>query len=295
MDKFKKIKIASILGIIGNLFLFVIKSVVGFFTNSQAMIVDSFNSLSDIISSVITFIGNKIASKPIDADHDLGHGKAEYIYSLIISIIMFFLTFKLFISSGKSLFIKGDYVFSYWLIVVCLVTILIKFCLFIYTNRVAKTYNNLLIKANALDHKNDCVITIFNLLAAIFSLNGIYFVDGIVGIGISIWIFLSALDIFVKSYDVLMDKAIGADIKEKVIEIIKSHKEVLKIDHFNTTPIGYQYQISFTIFVDGNLSTFESHAIADMLEDEINAKISEIYLTVVHVNPMQVKKNKKKK
>ena len=78
--------------------------------------------------------------------------------------------------------------------------------------------------------------------------------------------------------------------KDKVYEIIKKHKEVVKVNHFNTTPVGYQYQISFTIFVDGNLSTFESHDIANKLEREIEKKIPEIYLTVIHVNPIETKK-----
>ena len=82
MDKFKAIKRASILGVFFNVVLLIIKAIIGFITNSQAMIADAFNSAGDIFSSVMTFIGNKIASKPRDDDHNLGHGKAEYIFSL---------------------------------------------------------------------------------------------------------------------------------------------------------------------------------------------------------------------
>ena len=67
----------------------------------------------------------------------------------------------------------------------------------------------------------------------------------------------------------------------------------MKINHFNSTPVGYKYQISFTIFVDGNLSTFESHEIADTLEKEIKKEIPEIYLSVIHVNPLKVDKKDK--
>ena len=83
-----------------------------------------------------------------------------------------------------------------------------------------------------------------------------------------------------------MDRAMEEETKKKVYEIIKNYKEIKKINHFNATPVGYRYQISFTIFVDGNLSTFESHKIADRLEDEIEKKVEEIYLTVIHVNPI---------
>ena len=87
-----------------------------------------------------------------------------------------------------------------------------------------------------------------------------------------------------------MDKCISNDVKNEVLKIIKAHPEVMKINHFNSTPVGYKYQISFTIFVDGNLSTFESHKIADDLEKEIGKKIDEIYLTVIHVNPIDLNK-----
>ena len=140
-------------------------------------------------------------------------------------------------------------------------------------------------KANSKDHINDCVITLCNLIASIFAIFNIYIVDGIVGTMISIWMIITAFKIFKESYDVLMDKSISSETKEKVYNIINSHKEIKKVIHFNSTPVGYKYQISFTIYVDGNMSTFESHKIANDLEKEIIKKMDEIYLVVIHVNP----------
>ena len=85
-----------------------------------------------------------------------------------------------------------------------------------------------------------------------------------------------------------MDKSISEETKKEVFNIIKEHKEIKKVIHFNSTPVGYRYQISFTIYVDGNLSTFESHEIANNLEKEIGEKLEEIYLVVIHVNPFVV-------
>ena len=146
---------------------------------------------------------------------------------------------------------------------ICIITIITKLSLYIYTNYLSKKYNNLLFEANAKDHRNDCLITFCNLIASVLSLYNIYWFDGLVGVGISIWMFITALKIFVESYNVLMDKSISNDTKEKVYEIIRSHEEIKKVIHFNSTPVGYKYQISFTIYVDGSLSTFESHKIAD--------------------------------
>lgn len=279
-------KKASILGIIGNIFLLLIKGSIGFITKSQAMIADTFNSAGDIFSSIMTYIGNKIASKPKDESHDLGHGKAEYIFSLIISISMIAVAVKLLFNSTISLFVKNDYTFSWFLVIVCIITIIVKLLLYIYTKKIAKEYNNILIEANSKDHRNDCFVTIFTLIASILSLKNILWFDGVVGIGISIWIAITGVDILKKSYDILMDKSINEQDKQKVLDIIKRHPEVAKIQHFNSTPVGYKYQISFTIYVDGNLSTYESHEIANKLEKEIDEQIDEIYLTVIHVNPI---------
>ena len=287
MERFKKVKIASILGIIGNLFLFVIKSIIGVFTNSSAMIADSFNSLGDILSSLITFIGNKIASKQADDDHNLGHGKAEYVYSMLMSIVMIIASFIVLKNSIFSIFESEKFTFSIWLIIICIITLVVKFSLYMYTRKIAKEQNNLLIKANSNDHRNDCLITSLTLVSSLLSLKNIYYLDGIIGSLISIWIILSYVKIFLESYDVLMDKSISNDTKNKVYEIINSHKEIKKIQHFVSTPVGYKYQISFTIFVDGNLSTYHSHEIADKLEKEINSKVEDVYLTVIHVNPYE--------
>lgn len=291
MDRFAVAKRTSIMGIVGNIFLFIIKIIVGVVSSSQAMIADAFNSASDIFNSLMTYIGNRVAGKSADDDHNLGHGKAEYIYSMLISITMILVALKMLDSSVISLFKSNEYHFSFWLIVVCIVTIVTKLFLYLYTRTIGKKDNNLLVEANSKDHRNDCIVTSFNMLSVILSLYGFTFVDSIVGIGISLWIMLTGFKIFKESYDVLMDKTISIETKDKVLKIIDEYDEILKINHFNATPVGYRYQVTFSIFVDGNLSTFASHEIANKLEKEIAKKIPEIYLTVIHVNPIE-KKNK---
>lgn len=287
MDRFKAAKIASILGIIGNIFLLIIKAVVGFVSHSQSMIADTFNSAGDIFSSIMTFIGNKISSKEADDDHNLGHGKAEYIYSLLISITMVVMSFTVIKGTIETFINKEKFTFSIWLVVVCIITIITKFILYLYTHHLYKKYNNILIDANSKDHRNDCLVTAGTLISIMFSLKGIFFVDKVVGIVISLWIAYSGIKLFIESYDVLMDKCMDDSTKDKVLEIIEKHQEIAKVNHFNSTPVGYQYQISFTIYVDGNLSTFDSHEIANKLEKEIAKKIPEVYLSVIHVDPLE--------
>ena len=108
------------------------------------MIADAANSAGDIFASLMTFIGNKIASKPGDSDHNFGHGKSEYIFSLLISISMIAVSIKLLIDSITSLIFKNELTFSLYLVIVCIVTIITKALLYLYTNKAFRKFNNIL-------------------------------------------------------------------------------------------------------------------------------------------------------
>ena len=284
--KEKYIEKASILGIIGNIFLSIIKGIIGFTTNSQSMIADALNSIGDVFSSLMSYIGNKIARTPRDEDHDLGHGKAEYIYSLIISEVIILVGLNTIYKSIIYIYKNEVLTPNVFLIIVCIITIITKLGLYLYTNKLYKKYNNILLEASSKDHISDIFITVSNLIAIILSFMNVLYIDGIIGILICIWLIKNGVELFIKSYNVLMDKTMDLNTKDKVLNIVKKYKDIKKIQHFNTTPVGYQYQISLTIFVDGNMKTIKSHEIADKLEKEIIENIEEVYLAVIHVNPI---------
>ncbi len=283
--KFIITKRAGIYGMIGNIFLLIIKAFVGFMSHSQAMIADSFNSAGDIFASLMTFIGNKIASAPNDADHNLGHGKAEYLFSMFISISMIFVASKLLYDSVVTLIYGDKLQFSWILVMVCIATIITKFFLFLYTKHAYTKSPNILLEANMKDHKNDCIVTTFTLLSVLLTLANIYWLDGIVGIGISLWICYTGITIFIESYNVLMDISVDDKTKDLILDIAHSYPEIRNVEDLVSTPVGDKYLVFLTIALDGNLSTFESHELADNLETNING-LDKIYKTVVHVNPI---------
>lgn len=285
MDRFVETKKAGILGIVGNIFLLIIKGTIGFITNSQAMIADAANSASDIFASLMTFIGNKIASEPKDTTHNFGHGKAEYIFSLFISISMIVLSCKLLYDSASSLILGSELKFSWFLVIICIITIIVKICLYLYTNKLSKKYNNILLEANKKDHRNDCIVTTFTLISVLLSLVNIYWFDGIVGIGISVFICFTGFKIFIESFNVLMDISVDRKTIDLILDIVHNYKEIEKVDDIYSTPVGYQYVIFITIYVDGNMSTFDSHNLADSLEKDVS-KLENVYKTIVHVNPI---------
>ena len=284
-EKFADTKKAGILGIIGNIFLLIIKATVGFISKSQAMIADSVNSAGDIFASLMTFIGNKIASVPNDEDHNLGHGKAEYIFSMFISISMILVSAKLLFDSVSTLILGNNLNFSWFLVIVCIVTIITKLSLYIYTKIAYQKYKNILLEANMKDHRNDCVVTSFTLISVVLALFGIYWFDSVVGIGISIWICYTGIKIFIESYNVLMDVSVDDKTKNLIIDISKKYSDIKELDNIISTPVGDKYLVFITIKLDGNMSTFESHDLADNLEKDVN-KLDNIYKTIVHVDPI---------
>lgn len=284
-EKFIETKKAGIYGIIGNIFLLIIKATVGFLSRSQSMIADSFNSAGDIFASFMTFIGNRIASVPNDEDHNLGHGKAEYIFSMFISIAMIFVASKLLFDSISTLILGSKLQFSWILVAVCMVTIVTKLGLYFYTLRAYRKHNSILLEANMKDHRNDCVVTTFTLLSILLTLANVYWLDSVVGIGISMWICYTGVTIFIESYNVLMDISVDDKTKDLILNIAHSYPEIKNVEDIVSTPVGNKYLVFITICLDGNLSTFESHKLADNLEETVN-KLEKIYKTVVHVEPI---------
>lgn len=108
---------------------------------------------------------------------------------------------------------------------------------------------------------------------------------GVVGIGISLWICYTGVKIFIESYNVLMDISIDNKTKDMILDLAHTYKEIKKLDNISSTPVGYQYVVVLTIYVDGNMTTFASHELADKLEKDID-KLDKVYKTIIHVNPI---------
>ncbi len=284
-NRCKKTQKVGIIGIIGNLFLFIIKIVVAVASKSQSLLADAINSGTDILSSLMTYIGGKISGNKSDKYHNYGYGKAEYVFSLIISLVMGYLAIKIAINGITSL-VKGNvFTFSYSLIIVCIVTIITKFLLYIYTKKIGKEEESILILANAEDHKNDMLVTFTVLIGVVAALFNIYYLDRIVAIGIAVRILYVAIKFFSESYSVLIDESIDEESMKKIIEIINNNEKVDHIDKITSKAVGKAFVIITKVSVDGNMTVDESHQVAGVLKAEI-MKLKNVYDVIVHVNPV---------
>ncbi|MGE4283242.1 MAG: cation diffusion facilitator family transporter [Clostridia bacterium] len=284
MDRFQLTKKIAILGIAANIILLALKLTIGFFSRSQAMIADGFNSAGDVFASIATYAGNKIASQPEDSNHPYGHGKAEYIFSMIISFSLLLVAYKILIDSLNTIIDRKEFVFSWWLIGIAVFTIILKLILFIYTRNAGRREDNLLILANAEDHRNDVFVTSSTLLGIILGSQGIFWLDGVVGIGIALWIALTGIRIFSSSYNVLMDTNIDEMVKKDIIDTIESITGVEHVDDVTAKPIGLRFIIIVKVSVPGDMTVREGHSIAAQIREKVKS-FKDTEDVVVHVNP----------
>lgn len=283
----KIIKKVTIFSLVGNLLLLVSKFCVGIMFKSQAMIADATNSAGDILASFLSYVGNRLSTAPADEDHNVGHGKNDYLFSLFIGIIMIMVSIMVIKNCVENLFNNIRLNFSYLLIVVCLLTIVVKITLYIYTKSKYKRNKNILLRSLYEDHRNDIFVTTGSIIGIVLSLYNIYWADSVVGIMISLWIIYTGVKIFIDSYSILVDSSIGEDDTKVIYNIVSNYSKQIKMGQMASIPIGDSYIIILTIHVDGNMSVYKSHKITKVLSNKIKRKIHNVDRVIIHVNPIE--------
>ena len=283
-NKGNEVKKVGAIGVIANLFLLSIKFLAGFVFKSQGLIADAINSFGDVFSSLVTFVGGKVSAKPADDEHEFGHGKAEFVASLLIGIFMVFVSFKTINSGFKSIINKEALTFSLLLVIVPIVTIIVKTCLLVYCKKLAKTNNSLLLEANAKDHRNDVLLSSGVLLGILASNFGYTYVDGLVGIAISGVIIVTGISIIKEAYEVLIDKCIDAEVVGEIRKAIEEIAGVNHIDSIKSKPTGTLHMVIIKVSVNPDMTVRESHKIAGQIRDIVRRN-DNVYDAVVHINP----------
>ena len=285
MNRYQKVQRIALLGISANIILLFSKLAAGYLSRSQAMIADGFNSAGDVFASFMTFAGNKVSSRPEDKSHPYGHGKAEYIFSMIISFSLLLVAYKTITGSISSVLGQRHFTFSWTLVGTAVFTILLKSSLFLYTRHVGKTEENLLITANSEDHRNDIFVTSGTLLGILLGTRGIYWADGVVGTGISVWIAYTGIRIFRNAYHVLMDRNMDTALEAQVMRIVGSIGGIDHVDSITAKPIGINYILIVKVSVKGSMTVSQSHSIAAKIRKDVRS-LQSVKDVVVHINPV---------
>ncbi len=279
---------AGFLGIMCNIFLFILKFIIGWSVNSIAIISDSFNNLSDTGSSAVTVIGAKMSNKSADREHPYGHGRIEYVSSLIVSFIIMLVGFEVLKSSVDKIIHPTLVSISPVMLVILILSIFVKVWMFSYNRYMGKAINSGILKAASSDSLNDVFATAAVILSSFI---GQYFpsvpVDGIIGVLVSLLIIKAGFEIASQTVSTLLGSAPDGDLVKKLEEVILSAEGIVGVHDLLVHDYGPGRVIaSVHAEVPDDVDIVKVHEVIDEVEKQVHADIG-IDL-VIHMDPISV-------
>ena len=276
----------SVITIIINLLLSLMKFVAGFIGHSQAMISDAVHSASDVVSTIAVIFGVNMSMKKSDDDHPYGHERIESIFSIILAMMLFAtgmgigLTAIKTIINGSEIVIPGKIALG-----AAIVSIAVKEWMYHYTKHTAMKINSSSMLADAWHHRSDALSSVGSLIGVAGAILGFPICEPIASIIICIFIAKAAADIFFDSVNRLVDRACTDEEIEKIKACITEIDGVMRIDKLMTRRFGSKIYVDLEIAEDGDISLNEAHRIAEAVHDNIENKIENIKHCMIHVNP----------
>lgn len=272
--KSKYMIIEGIVSVIVNILLFAFKYAVGIFSGSLSIIADAWHSLSDSISSIIVIIGGIFSKKPADKEHPFGHGRIELITSFIVGIMLIFIGYTFFAEAIKNLLNKQTATFNKISIIAMIVSIIVKEILAQYSFWAYRKSGAKSLYADAWHHRSDSITSIIILVGILIGKN-FWQLDGILSIIVSIVIFIAAFDVIKSSIKPLIGEYPSEEIINKIKNIAKelNLNNVESLHHFHIHIYGAHTEITFHIRFPKDMTVFEAHSMATLLENEIREKL----------------------
>ncbi|AIY79643.1 cation diffusion facilitator transporter family protein [Clostridium botulinum 202F] len=279
----------SVVTIIGNVVLSIIKIGIGIVASSKAMIADGVHSLSDVFSTIGVIIGLKLSSKKADKEHPYGHEKFESLTSVFLGIMLVLVSLGIGFSGIKNL-IYGNYSIPGSLaIFAAVISIVSKEAMYWYTLKYAEKINSTSLKADAWHHRSDSFSSIGALIGIIGARMGFPMLDPAIALVISTIIIKVSYDILKQSINQLMDTSVGDNAIKKMNAAIHSIDGVKNIDNLKTRLHANKVYVDVEISVESDISVEEGHKIAMNVHNIIEEN-KDVKHCMVHVNPFIEKK-----
>lgn len=277
----------SWISVLGNAFLSMLKVIAGIISGSLAVLTDGLDSASDVFTSLVILIATPITSRPPNSKYVYGQEKIENIASTLLSFVIFFMGGQMFIASiGKIINQKVEELPSQIAIWVTIISIAGKLLLALYQFRQGKRVKSQMLVANAVNMRNDVVISAGVLLGLGFTyLLNMPILDPIIALIISLYILYSAIGIFRDANLVLLDGVNDTSVYKKIISAVEQVPDAYNPHRIRSSHIGNRYNIVLDIEVEGNLPLTEAHRIAQKVEDSIKQSVDNVYDIVIHVEP----------
>lgn len=280
--------LASMVGIVCNVFLFLVKFIVGLLLHSVSVTADAFNNLSDAASSIISFIGVKMAGKPADKEHPFGHGRIEYIAALIVSFLVLEVGFTFFKDSISKIRTPEELNFQLVSVVILILSIGVKLWLGVFNKKLGKKIDSKVMMAVFTDSMGDVITTSATILSlVIFRLTGVN-IDGIVGIGVALVVMWAGVGIAKDTLEPLIGEAIDPEEYDKVKRFVERYPGIegthdLIIHNYGPN----QSMASIHAEVPNDADIEEAHELIDRIERDAADELG--ILLVIHMDPIEMR------
>lgn len=282
-DESNKVTILSILLNIG---LTIMKILAGVFGNSTAIIADGLHSASDIITSIGILIGNKISRKPRDEEHQYGHEKAESLVAFVLAAVLIIVAIEIGYKGVVALLNLNEIQVPTLLpLIVALISIGVKEYQYQITIKVAKKINSSSLKADAWHHRSDALSSIAAFIGIGGAMLGFKILDPIASIIVAIVVVKVGVDILKSACAELMDSSISKQDISEIKSMVDNNQKIYGIKDFKSRKYGSVAYIDMSIFIDKAKTLEEAHDIADNLEHNIISALSYIKEINIHTEP----------
>ncbi len=284
MHKVTKVLLVSS---ITNIFLSIIKVTFGFIGKSKALIADGIHSFSDLATDLIAIFGSFLSLKPADKEHPFGHGKVEYITSLIIAIIIIILGLGLI----NNAFNKDITIPNLLIVFVTVFTIITKIILSTYIYRKGIKYNNNILIASGKESRSDVFSSLFVLVSTVLmqfsnQIEIFKYADLIGTIVIALLIIKTGYNVLMDNVSILLEEqVIDHDYLDEIKQTVLSFKEITAVNDLHVLRYGPYYKLIGTVIMQNNISLNKAHKIIDRLEITLQKKDERIKYVFIHMEP----------
>ncbi len=276
----------SVVTILWNLLLTFAKVAAGILGRSSAMISDGIHSASDVLSTVVVYVGIRVAGRPADQDHPYGHERLECVAALLLALLLGGTGLGIGMAgvntllSGEAIPLPGSIA-----LVAAIASIVIKEAMYWYTRAAAKRLDSGAMLADAWHHRSDALSSVASLLGIVGAWMGFPFLDPLAAVIIAVFVLKVALDIFRDSISKMTDRACSPETEAKMWELVTQQPGVLGIDQLKTRLFGNKMYVEVEIVVEDSAPLTRAHDISHAVHDAIEAGFAQVKHCTVHVNP----------
>ncbi len=279
--------LSGYIGVICNIFLFLIKLIGGFVINSISVTADAFNNLSDAASSIVTLVGTRLSQKPADKEHPFGHGRSEYIAAFIVA----FLVLQVGLTCLKSAFGKilkpEPVLFHIGILILLVLSVIIKLWLAFFNKSMAKKINSSVLKATGTDAFGDVLITSVTIISILIGKFTGLKIDGWMGAIVSLVVLLAGFNIAKETLEPLLGEAIDKETYDGITKKVESYKGILGCHDLIVHNYGPSHiMATIHVEVESKENLEGVHEIIDKIERDILREMG-IFI-VIHVDPVNL-------